>query len=119
MRHTISYEGVLFPNEHYILEGAIEFPEEGVPVTEGFFYNYTALGRATDLRRGNDGEVTVEIDADLSRFIGYDVGASFEGNELDLESIVNVVVIKHIRVRQVSLTSHVPWGLGNGVGLLS
>lgn len=113
MRHTIAYEGALTPSEHFILEGAIKFPDEGVPVTEGFFYNTTPLGIATDLQRGEDGEITVEIDADLTHLIGYEVGASFSGNDLCLESNDNVVVVKDITIRAVALTGQTPWSLNN------
>lgn len=57
---VVAYEGALH-NDWFIVEGALKFPEEGVPVTINFSWEQMPIGKATNFRRTEDGEVMSTI----------------------------------------------------------
>lgn len=59
MRIEICFEDAI-QYEWFIVKGALEFPDE-VPLTWGYDWQRFPLGKATNIRREDDGAITAEL----------------------------------------------------------
>lgn len=62
MRVEIGFENALDENEvWFILKGALDIPDEGVPIVWNYDFGRLPIGKAVNIKREQDGGITSEL----------------------------------------------------------
>lgn len=114
MREVIAYEDVYHPALSFLKYGSIKWAGEyPIPITAWESYTHKLLGEASDIRRGDDGEITAEIqwfDEDYKTAVEDGLMAlTLWCNDLDAEHIENTMVVQSAMLRKIYPTIGVPW----------
>lgn len=110
MRHIIGVEGrQVLPNQ-FVELGACVWPDEAIPV-ETYLEQWVArlVGRATDIRREDDGTLTAEIDVEIPKGLAATLYCDGLSYDKERYNETGIMIITSCRIRSVFLSSGVPW----------
>lgn len=123
-RHVVFHEDAWtsFGGQYnqFIVAGAIDIPDEGVPITWQFDHSKPPIGKASNFRREEDGvTVTAELEfnddwKDKIAAVSQDVGAAFFADKAEFFKIEDLDVITAGKLRHVAITLGLPWTLTEG-----
>lgn len=107
MRVEICFEDAI-QYEWFIIKDAIEFPDE-VPLTWGYDWQRLPIGKATDIRREDDGAITTELvfnkpeDGESIEILlkNHDVDVSMYGTNVTDERFEDLKIIHKATLRAV------------------
>jgi hypothetical protein len=115
-RYTIAYEGIETSDGRSLAPGKLELPTEPIPVTilpdgsespeiRAGHVGSKIYGRASDIRREDDGRITAELDREPPDWASPEIEidmAEFDGEP-------GKVVVTSGRLRAVTLGEHPAW----------
>ena len=114
MREVIVYENAYHPALSFLELNSIKWTGEfPIPIAAWESNTHKLLGGASDIRRGEDGEITAEIqwfDEEYQQAVEDGLMAlTLWCNNLDAEHIENTMVVRSAILRMIYPTIVVPW----------